>query len=126
MSTAPDATNRYASDMRSFNTLGPCLPDRHYMLPPAERLPRAQGLIEDGGKRQEQREAIELKVWHPGDSDPERKGLAQLDGYLDLLGLDHGTLVIFDRREPGARIADLVGFHDEKTPSGRPVTLLRV
>jgi hypothetical protein len=26
-----------------FNTPGPCRPDRHYMLPPLERLPRMRG-----------------------------------------------------------------------------------
>ncbi|MDR1886744.1 MAG: hypothetical protein LBQ70_02405, partial [Prevotellaceae bacterium] len=28
--------------IRFFNTTGPCNPDRHYMLPPAERLVGAQ------------------------------------------------------------------------------------
>ncbi|MEV0998356.1 hypothetical protein [Nonomuraea sp. NPDC050202] len=30
----------------SFNTTGPCDPRRHYMLPPAPRLPEARVLIE--------------------------------------------------------------------------------
>ncbi|MEO3876803.1 hypothetical protein ABGB18_49340 [Nonomuraea sp. B12E4] len=29
-----------------FNTTGPCDPQRHYMLPPAPRLPEARVLIE--------------------------------------------------------------------------------
>ena len=31
---------------RYFNTTGPCGPQRHYMLPPAQRLPQARELIE--------------------------------------------------------------------------------
>ncbi|MFO1420200.1 MAG: ATP-binding protein [Candidatus Competibacteraceae bacterium] len=41
---------------------------------------------------------IELKVWRDGEPDPLVEGLEQLDGYLAGLGLDHGWLVIFDRR----------------------------
>jgi hypothetical protein len=32
--------------MRFFQTGGPCVPGRHYMLPAGDRLPRARGLIE--------------------------------------------------------------------------------
>jgi hypothetical protein len=31
-----------------FNTVGPCLADRHYMVPPEPRLPRARELVEGG------------------------------------------------------------------------------
>ncbi|HUR01653.1 MAG TPA: hypothetical protein VM347_03875, partial [Nonomuraea sp.] len=31
---------------RYFNTTGPCDPQHHYMLPPAQRLPQARELIE--------------------------------------------------------------------------------
>jgi hypothetical protein len=34
--------------MRRFNTAGPCEPERHYMVPPLERLPEAQGMVERG------------------------------------------------------------------------------
>lgn len=34
--------------MRYFNTAGPCLPDRHYLVPPEPRLPDARGLIDRG------------------------------------------------------------------------------
>jgi hypothetical protein len=34
---------------RRFNTAGPCHPDRHYMIPAARRLPKAPGLVEQGG-----------------------------------------------------------------------------
>ena len=32
--------------MRFFNTVGPCKPDIHYVLPVAERLPGVQRLID--------------------------------------------------------------------------------
>jgi hypothetical protein len=32
--------------MRFFNTAGPCKPDIHYMLPPTDRLPDVQLLID--------------------------------------------------------------------------------
>lgn len=34
--------------MPPFNTAGPCLPGRHYMVPPLERLPDAPELIDEG------------------------------------------------------------------------------
>jgi hypothetical protein len=72
-----------------------------------------------------QREALELKVRHPGQGDPLPDGLTQLDAYLDGLGLTTGTLVIFDRRPDAAPIAERTAFTTEHTPSGRIVTLLR-
>ena len=73
-----------------------------------------------------QREAIELKVWHPrgqGSASPRRS--TQLDGYLRRFDLDRGTLVIFDRR-PGAQdIDERTRFETAKTPGDRAVTLLR-
>lgn len=81
--------------------------------------------LDGAGKRVWQREAVELKVWRAGESDPLRQGLQQLDAYLDRLDLDHGTLVVFDRRDPQAPPADRTRFAEDRTPSGRPVTLLR-
>jgi hypothetical protein len=78
-----------------------------------------------GGGRVQQREALELKVWAGDRADPLPEGLAQLDGYLDRLGLDTGTLVIFDRRPVAKPIAERTGFASARTPSGRQVTLLR-
>ncbi len=77
------------------------------------------------GKRVVQREAIELKVWRAGEPDPLARGLTQLDGYLDRLGLDRGVLVVFDRRPEVAPIADRTRFEQVNSPSGRPVTVLR-
>jgi AAA domain len=77
------------------------------------------------GDRVLQREALELKVWRERESDPLREGLAQLDGYLDRLGLGTGVLVVFDRRPQAAPIAERTSFEETTSPSGRPVTLLR-
>jgi len=46
-----------------------------------------------------ERFAIELKVWRRGRQNPEPQGLEQLAGYLDRLGLESGTLLIFDQRD---------------------------
>ncbi len=77
------------------------------------------------GRRVEQREAVELKVWRPREKDPMGQGLVQLDGYLEGLGLVEGTLVIFDRR-PGKRRGGAPEPGRAKTPSGRKAALLRV
>jgi hypothetical protein len=77
------------------------------------------------GDRQVQREAIELKVWHPGRPDPLPAGLAQLDRYLTRLKLDTGTLVIFDRRPGIPDAADRTRITREQTPEGRTITLMR-
>ncbi len=56
--------------------------------------------------------AAELKVRRDGDGDPLEDGLEQLSEYLDRLGLDAGTLVLFDQRVEtdlaGAREGPLV------------------
>ncbi len=77
------------------------------------------------GHNAEQREALELKVWADSQPDPLTQGLAQLDGYLDRLSLDTGTLVIFDRRPTAAPIADRTHFDTATAPSGRTITVLR-
>jgi hypothetical protein len=77
------------------------------------------------GKRAWQREAVELKVWRTGRPDPLAEGLRQLDDYLARLDLDDGTLVVFDRRAEAVPLADRVGFGEDRTPSGRPITVLR-
>ncbi|MEV4580168.1 ATP-binding protein [Nonomuraea jabiensis] len=77
------------------------------------------------GERQVQREAMELKVWRPGQRDPLAEGLAQLDRYLDRLDLDTGYLVIFDRRPEASPMEERVRFDQDRTPAGRQVTVLR-
>jgi hypothetical protein len=76
-------------------------------------------------RQAEQREAIEIKVWTADHADPLPDGLAQLDGYLDRLTLQTGTLVIFDRRPIAKPIAERTEFSTAQTPSGRTITLLR-
>jgi hypothetical protein len=77
------------------------------------------------GKRALQREALELKVWRTGEKDPLAKGLVQLDGYLERLGLDEGVLVIFDRRASAHDVESRTRFEQATAPSGRRVTVLR-
>jgi hypothetical protein len=78
------------------------------------------------GDGQLQKEALELKVWRRGRKDLLDEGLDQLDQYLSRLGLDHGTLVIFDRRDPEpASEGPAIDFSDTTTPADRTVTLLR-
>jgi hypothetical protein len=77
------------------------------------------------GHRAQQWEAIELKVRHPRRPDPLPTGLSQLDGYLDRLGLDHGTLVIFDRTPTAPPIHERTTITTTRTPTGRDVTLVR-
>ncbi len=45
-----------------------------------------------------QREVLELKVWRDGQGDPLHRALRQLGKYLNTVELDHGALLIFDRR----------------------------
>jgi len=73
-----------------------------------------------------QREALELKMRRDGESDPTASGLAQLEDYLESLGLTAGTLVVFDRRAHAPPIAERVAFEDATTPRhGWPILLLR-
>jgi hypothetical protein len=78
------------------------------------------------GEREVQRDALELKVWRPGQSDPRAEGLGQLDCYLERLDLDEGTLVIFDRRPEAPPWCDRVRFETDQTASGRKIALLRM
>jgi hypothetical protein len=80
---------------------------------------------DEAGHEQVQREAFELKVWAEKKPDPRDKGLEQLDAYLERLGLDHGVLVIFDRRKSAPPWAERSAFEQATTPTGRAVTILR-
>lgn len=79
------------------------------------------------GKRMVQRIAMELKVWRDRDKkgDPLERGLAQLDEYLDRLGLEEGVLAVFDCRARAEAIEDRTRLEDGRTPSGRRVMVLR-
>ncbi len=72
-----------------------------------------------------QRFALELKVWRPGRADPEKVGLGQLNRYLTRLGLDEGTLVIFDQRPRAAPFADR-GNRETRKVDGREILVLRL
>ncbi len=77
------------------------------------------------GTRHLQREALELKTWRAGRVNPLRQGLKQLDRYLDRLGLDAGTLAIFDQRPDAPDIAERTVITTTTSPSGRTITLLQ-
>jgi hypothetical protein len=77
------------------------------------------------GHHRMQREAVELKIWHARTKDPLAKALDQPDGYLRRLNLDHGTLIIFDRRPTATNIDERTRFEAAKTSHGRAVTVLR-
>jgi len=72
-----------------------------------------------------QREALELKVWRPGQTDPLSSGLTQLWDYLDGLGLDAGVLVIFDRR-PEAPAWSERGVFEAREERGKRIVVLRL
>ncbi len=80
------------------------------------RWPHAKGV---------QLEALELKVWRPGRADPLKEGLRQLGHYLDQLELDHGVLVVFDRREDALPIEERTS-REEMEHEGRRIVLLRL
>jgi hypothetical protein len=69
--------------------------------------------------------AIELKVWRDGKPDPLQSGLAQLDSYLNGLGLETGWLVIFDQRSGLPDISERTTTETAVTPAGRQVTVIR-
>jgi hypothetical protein len=73
------------------------------------------------GKRQMQREAIELKVWRDGRKDPLAEGLTQ----LDRVRLDRGVLVLFDRRTNALPIEERTREESATSPKGRAIRILR-
>ena len=77
------------------------------------------------GKRALQREAMELKVWAKGKPDPLAKGLVQLEKHLTTLGLQEGTLVVFDRRPEAGAIEARTRFEEARTAKGYAVRVLR-
>lgn len=56
--------------------------------------------------------------------DPLNEGLEQIDGYLSRIGLDHGTLLIFDRRASVVRDLPAPEFSKVRTPEDRDIILL--
>lgn len=80
---------------------------------------------DEHGKRQLQREAIELKVWRDGRKDPLEEGLKQLDEYLTRVGLETGILVLFDRRTTRPPLEERLGEESATSPKGRAIRVLR-
>lgn len=72
-----------------------------------------------------QRFAAEIKVRRDKDGDPLERGLQQLGEYLDRLGLDEGTLVLFDQRSDALPITERCSRHEEEH-GGRRITVLRL
>jgi hypothetical protein len=73
----------------------------------------------------EQREVLELKVWRDRQADPLKRGLNQLCDYLDTLDLDHGVLMIFDRRSTAPALTER-GEMGDIEHQGRRITVLRL
>jgi hypothetical protein len=72
-----------------------------------------------------QRFAAEVKVRRDKDGDLLDEGLEQLSRYLDRLGLDEGTLVLFDQRRDAPPIADRCS-RQETEHGGRRIAVLRL
>jgi hypothetical protein len=68
---------------------------------------------------------LELKVWRDGRPDPLQEGLDQLGQYLDRLGLDRGTLVLFDGRSNTAPVPERCS-QKETEHEGRLITVVRL
>lgn len=82
-------------------------------------------LADAHGRQQWQREAMELEVWRDKQPDPRDEGLRQLDAYLTRLDLDHGVLVLFDRRSAAPPLPARIAFDQAQTPAGRQARILR-
>ena len=72
-----------------------------------------------------ERFAAEIKVRRDKDGDPEDDGLEQLSEYLDRLGLDEGTLILFDQRSDASPINQRCSRR-EQMYGGRRITVLRL
>jgi hypothetical protein len=68
---------------------------------------------------------IEVKTWREKTSDPEEKGLDQLETYLARIKADYGWLCIFDRREKAPAFLDRLQTKNAKTKKGRDVVIIR-
>ncbi len=69
--------------------------------------------------------AVELKVWRDREADPLAEGLEQLAAYLERLGLDAGTLLLFDRRREAPPLPDRVE-RSEIDHRGRRIVVWRL
>jgi hypothetical protein len=100
---------------------GSCSVDREYAAGSGRpdlciRWPRPGGGVD--------RWALELKVWRDTTwGDPVAKGCKQLAGYLKRLGLDAGTLIVFDSRAGAAELPERIR-ESEMEQDGRRITVL--
>ncbi len=102
-----------AAAARSFELTGgqPC-------MDLCVRWPLADGSV--------QRFAVELKVWRDTSSvDPVTRGKEQLAGYLARLGLDRGTLLVFDSRSDVAPLPERFS-REEIEHGGKQILVLRL
>ena len=65
------------------------------------------------------------RLWRDKDGDPLDDGLRQLGEYLDRLGLDEGTLILFDQRSDAPPVTERCS-RDELEHGGRRITVLRL
>ncbi|HSN88873.1 MAG TPA: AAA family ATPase [Thermoanaerobaculia bacterium] len=72
-----------------------------------------------------ERWAAELKVWRDRRPDPLNEGLSQLAGYLARLGLDRGTLLLFDARTVAPPLPERCSSF-EADHAGRRITVVRL
>ena len=72
-----------------------------------------------------ERWAVELKVWRDGRPDPLPQGLKQLGTYLDRLGLDRGTLLVFDGRKAAEPLPERCAI-EEVESEGRKFSVVRL
>ncbi len=99
-------------------------PEVRHLSRPAGTSSSTHGeTLADGASYRES--GAQLKVWREGRPDPLADGLRQVDDYLSRLGLDAGTLIIFDRRPDAVPIHERARVTQVRTPFGRPVAMLR-
>jgi hypothetical protein len=77
------------------------------------------------GERAWQLEPFVVMAWVGDRPDPLPEGLRLLESSLEERTLDHGTLVIFDRRAAALPVSGRTRIKKLKGPQGRVVTLLR-
>jgi hypothetical protein len=70
--------------------------------------------------------ALVVKVRRERDADPAVEGLGQVDASLARHALEHGWLVIFDRRKGLPPVSQRIRATTAETPAGRQIVVVRV
>ena len=73
----------------------------------------------------QERFALELKVWRDKRADPEDDGLRQLSAYLARFHLDEGTLILFDQRTTAKPLPGRIS-RQYKQRDGRRIEVVRL